>query len=128
MENKTQNLLEQIEQYLKTKKFVREESEQAPIFKLQRLIMQPGPTMVMNGQQMKVPDQEIIHTVTVEFFGPGSLDEGTEHEDHFEIIRFKVEDLTDGGKSSQEAEHMEGFYEDSKELIRFKEMLERFIG
>lgn len=126
MENKTQNLLEQIEQYLKTKKFVREESEQTPVFKLQRTIAQAGPTMVMNGQKMKMPDQEIIHTVTVEFFGPGSLDEGTDREAHFEIIRFKVEDLVNEGKSSQESEHMEGFYEDSKELTRFKEMLEIF--
>lgn len=126
MENKTQNLLEQIEQHLKTKKFVREESEQTPVFTLQRSIVQAGPTMIMNGQQMKMPDQEITHTVTVEFFGPGTLDEGTDHEDRFEIIRFKVEDLMDEGKSRQEAEHMEGFYEDSKELVRFKEMLERF--
>lgn len=119
MENKTQQLLEEIETYLKSKGFKQEEIEQSPVFKLQRKAKRPGPTMVVNGKQVQAPAQELIHTVKVEFFGPGDVDE----KDRFEIIRFYVEDLMDGGKSIEEFEHMEGFY--PGELDRFKQMLDK---
>ena len=122
MESKTQQLLEEIKTYLLSRQFTEEPAE--PVFKLQKTMAQPGATMVINGQQIQQPGQEIIHIVKVEFFGPGTVDEGTDREDRFEIIRFVVEDLASGSKSRQTFEHMEGFY--PEELNRFKEMLERF--
>lgn len=121
MENQNQNLLEQIEAYLKAKGFKQEHNTESPVFKVQRTIIQPGPTMSINGQQMKAPDQEIIHTVSVEFFGPGSVDDI----DHFEIIRIQVKDEADSGKSSQTGEMMEGFY--PEDLDKFKQMLARLV-
>ena len=125
MEYKTQNLLEQIEAYLKSKGFEQEQNMESPVFKLQRDFKQPGSVLVVNGQRIQMPDQEFIHTVTVEFFGPGIVDEGTEQEDRFEIIRFRVEDMGDGGKSVQEGEGMEGFY--LEDLDRFKQMISKLI-
>lgn len=120
-ETKEHSILEEIASYLQTKNFVQEELK---LFKLQRTLVQPGATMVINGQQVQQSGQELIHTVRVEFFGSGIVEEGTDHEERFEIIRFGVEDLMAGGKSGQEFEHMEGFY--PGELNRFIEMLGRF--
>lgn len=119
MESKIPQLLEEIETYIKSIGFKQE--DESLVFSLQRIARQPGPTMVVNGQQTKMPDQEITHTVIVEFFGPGVIEEGTDHEDYFEIIRFKAEDTVSGSKDSRMVEHMEGFY--PGELNNFKQML-----
>lgn len=114
-ENKEDNFLEEVAHYLQSKNFV---EENPGLFKIQRTITQPGATLVVNGQQMQQPGREFIHVITVEFFGPGIVEEGTDREDRFEEIHFKVEDLDQNGKFGNVQEIVEGFYPEDLNQIK----------
>ena len=116
-------ILKKLREYLISNKFKPEADEKT--FVLERKFQVPGQRITINGQVVQQPGQELIRTVTVEFFGPGYVRGNDETEEPFEEVRIKVEELIAGGKSGNIQEFVEGLYDE--DFDRIKGLLEKII-
>ena len=116
-------ILKKLREYLIGNKFKPEPDEKT--FVLERKFQIPGQKIIINGQAMQQPGQELIRVVTVEFFGPGYVQGNDETEEPFEEVRIKTEELTAGGKSGNVQEFVEGLYDE--DFDRIKGLLEKII-